>query len=283
MAADPQEIYRLASSIGCPRHVPRFSACRYDGGEPCECRLIIEAAESSNRRPGAPAGELFMPDPNFVAHQQVFAMMDLQDQMNRVVDENWIELRRPWYRAAWIEAGELMGHLKVWKWWGTPHPDYEQAEIEVVDILHFMLSSAIEGEGSLDAARSSDIVSSLVLPNEAAPDAHDVTMRSIETFVKAVLRDERASPRVLAAFVDMASRVGVSQSRAYRLYVGKNVLNVFRQKNGYKTGSYVKIWDGREDNEHLAEILSGIDLARPDAAEAVMRGLDDRYRAIVAA
>lgn len=224
-----------------------------------------------------------MPDPNSVTHQQVIAMMDLQDQMNRVVDENWIELRRPWYRAAWIEAGELMGHLKVWKWWGNPHPDYEQAEIEVVDILHFMISSAIEREGGLEVAQRSDIVSSLVLPNEAAPDTHDVVLNSVETFVKAVLLDECASPRVLATFVDMASRIGVSQGRAYRLYVGKNVLNVFRQKNGYKTGSYVKIWDGREDNEHLAEILSGIDLARPDAAETIMRGLGDRYRAIVAA
>lgn len=283
MAVEPEEVDRLASTIGCPRYVPRFSACRYDGGQPCECRLIIEATNNSNQRHSASAGEPIMSDPNSLAHQQIIAMMDLQDQMNRVVDENWIELRRPWYRAAWIEAGELMGHLKVWKWWGNPHPDYEQAEIEVVDILHFMLSSAIEGEGGLEAARSSDVVSSLILPNEAAPDAHDVVLKSVEAFVKAVLVDERASPRVLAAFVDMASRVGVSQSRAYRLYVGKNVLNVFRQRNGYKTGSYVKIWGGREDNEHLAEILSGIDLARPDAAAVVMRGLDDRYRSIVAA
>ena len=37
----------------------------------------------------------------------------------------------------------------------------------------------------------------------------------------------------------------------YRSYVGKNVLNFFRQDHGYKEGTYVKNWAGREDNEHL--------------------------------
>ena len=36
----------------------------------------------------------------------------------------------------------------------------------------------------------------------------------------------------------------------------KNVLNRFRQNNGYKEGSYKKNWNGREDNEVMSEILS---------------------------
>jgi hypothetical protein len=39
-------------------------------------------------------------------------------------------------------------------------------------------------------------------------------------------------------------------------YMGKNTLNNFRQANGYATGAYRKHWsDGREDNEHLVELL----------------------------
>ena len=34
----------------------------------------------------------------------------------------------------------------------------------------------------------------------------------------------------------------------YSLYIGKNCLNQFRQDNGYKDGTYIKIWDGEEDN-----------------------------------
>jgi len=41
----------------------------------------------------------------------------------------------------------------------------------------------------------------------------------------------------------------------FEMYVAKNVLNKFRQDHGYKEGSYHKVWNGREDNEVLAEII----------------------------
>jgi hypothetical protein len=42
-------------------------------------------------------------------------------------------------------------------------------------------------------------------------------------------------------------------------YVGKNVLNFFRQDNGYQDGSYHKQWGGKEDNEHLVDIVAQLD------------------------
>ena len=42
-------------------------------------------------------------------------------------------------------------------------------------------------------------------------------------------------------------------------YVGKNVLNFFRQDHGYQDGTYHKQWGGKEDNEHLVEIVSKMD------------------------
>jgi len=65
----------------------------------------------------------------------------------------------------------------------------------------------------------------------------------------------------------------------YRTYVGKNVLNFFRQDHGYKDGSYVKTWHGREDNEHLAELLIALDSNSADFREAVYQGLKARYPA----
>jgi hypothetical protein len=41
----------------------------------------------------------------------------------------------------------------------------------------------------------------------------------------------------------------------YKLYVGKNILNQFRQDNGYKDGSYIKIWAGEEDNVVMKRVL----------------------------
>lgn len=217
------------------------------------------------------------------ACQQIRTMMMLQDRMNRVVNEDWIERRRPWFRPAWIEAGEMMNHLKVWKWWGTPHPDYEQAELEGVDILHFVLAGVIASAGSLEAALASDIVPTLILPAEAKPAAFDDMMEAIEDFARDILVDRSMTPRVVSRFVHMAARIGLSQSRAFRLYIGKNALNVFRQKNGYKTGEYVKIWNGREDNEHLSEIMGWVCLQSPDVFNDVMNGLEERYRSLVGA
>ena len=48
---------------------------------------------------------------------------------------------------------------------------------------------------------------------------------------------------------------GADFNTLYRNYVGKNVLNLFRQENGYKDGTYKKIWNGEEDNEVLARLM----------------------------
>ena len=41
----------------------------------------------------------------------------------------------------------------------------------------------------------------------------------------------------------------------YKRQVVKNQLNTFRQKNGYKDGSYIKNWGGVEDNVIAFKIM----------------------------
>ena len=60
-------------------------------------------------------------------------------------------------------------------------------------------------------------------------------------------------------------------------YVGKNVLNFFRQDHGYKEGSYDKHWHGREDNEHLVEVMTEIDSEHPEFQQMLYQSLKDRY------
>ena len=60
-------------------------------------------------------------------------------------------------------------------------------------------------------------------------------------------------------------------------YIGKNVLNFFRQDNGYKEGTYNKQWDGVEDNEHLVDIVSGLDSSAPDFADTLYQKMQERY------
>ena len=65
----------------------------------------------------------------------------------------------------------------------------------------------------------------------------------------------------------------------YRQYTGKNVLNMFRQDKGYQTGSYQKNWGGREDNEHLVEIISALDVKAEGFRGEIYIQLNERYMA----
>jgi len=48
---------------------------------------------------------------------------------------------------------------------------------------------------------------------------------------------------------------GLNLDTLYTLYVGKNILNRFRQDHGYKEGTYIKIWNGEEDNVTMQKVL----------------------------
>ena len=37
-------------------------------------------------------------------------MLDMQQATNNQVDSDWVKKKREWYRAVWIECGELMEH-----------------------------------------------------------------------------------------------------------------------------------------------------------------------------
>ena len=50
--------------------------------------------------------------------------------------------------------------------------------------------------------------------------------------------------------------------------IGKNCLNKFRQDNGYKEGTYIKEWNGREDNVVMIEIIETMENVSFDILDA---------------
>ncbi len=63
----------------------------------------------------------------------------------------------------------------------------------------------------------------------------------------------------------------------FRQYVGKNTLNFFRHDFGYKEGTYVKIWNGKEDNEVLADLVLSLDSSSVNFQQNVYDGLKAAY------
>ena len=66
---------------------------------------------------------------------------------------------------------------------------------------------------------------------------------------------ETSTEKLMESFIDVAVQSGLNLDALYKLYVGKNILNKFRQDHGYKEGAYIKIWNGEEDNVTMQRVL----------------------------
>jgi dimeric dUTPase (all-alpha-NTP-PPase superfamily) len=201
--------------------------------------------------------------------QALVNMLDMQHRMNTRVHESWIDQQFEWYRAVWIECGELMDHYG-YKWWKQQRPDIEQVRLEIIDIWHFGMSALFQpGQSSEEIAAA--IVAELQEYQPAAIEVREAT----ERLAAASLNTKGFS---VTAFWDLLTAAEMSFDELYRSYVGKNVLNFFRQDNGYKDGSYRKLWHGREDNEHLVELVAGLDSDAGDYADRLYQALNQRYQ-----
>ncbi len=205
--------------------------------------------------------------------QQLQTMLALQDEINTLVNDNWRAQDFAWYRAIWVESAELLDHYG-WKWWKKQEPDVDQVKLELVDIWHFGLSLELQ-QGSPDKV-AAHMLEELGTGQRGAGDFRG----DLEAFTLNTLASKQFD---LVGFAQLLADAEMSFDELYQRYVGKNVLNRFRQDNGYKDGSYVKNWSGREDNEHLAEIAGQLDTSSPDYSEQVYRALRERYREVAIA
>ena len=201
--------------------------------------------------------------------QKILTMLELQDAMNRKVNPEWREAGYAWYRAIWTECAEMLDHYG-WKWWKHQKPDMEQVHLEIIDIWHFALSDLILRHGSMEAAadRAQEGLSN--------PLQGDDFREAIERMAMDTIAAKSAHIERFASLMQLAD---LSFNELYKTYVGKNVLNFFRQDHGYKDGSYIKSWNGREDNEHLAEILASLDADADGFKNAVYQRLESAYPA----
>lgn len=200
------------------------------------------------------------------AWRQLAAMAEMQERHNRLVHPQWASQGHEYYRAVWVECAELLDHFG-WKWWKKPSADIEQAKLEIVDIWHFGLSELIRAN---QVNRELAVRLKSALSNQ---DQQDFRL-AVERLALASLATRQFD---LDAFAAVMRSLPLGFDELYRLYIGKNVLNAFRQKHGYKEGSYRKRWQGREDNEHLMDILRELDSDEADFAEHVSAALAERY------
>ena len=212
---------------------------------------------------------------------QLQTMFQLQAAMNYRVDPNWTDARYPYLRAVVVEAAEAIEH-HGWKWWKQQHRDLGQLQMELVDIWHFLLSEILlRNGGDEDKAR---------LYLEAAYERQSPTRRlqfdgqeySLEELelldlLQALIGTAAAGRVELGLFAEIMSGCELDWPELYKQYVSKNVLNFFRQDHGYQEGTYRKIWNGREDNEVLVEVMATLDAEDPSFKDSLHALLEATY------
>lgn len=198
---------------------------------------------------------------------QFTLMLQMQNRMNTKVHPQWIDQGYAYYRALWLECGELIDHYG-YKWWKKQTPDMDQVQLEVVDIWHFGLSMCLDGrDETIIAAELAEALAQQSIDSLGVLEATEVL--ALQTLATRQFD--------ISAFWTLMQACELDAASLYRSYVGKNVLNFFRQDNGYKDGSYRKQWAGREDNEHLVELLAALDDSADDFEQAVYAALQQRY------
>lgn len=208
---------------------------------------------------------------------QAETMLTLQAQMNAKVNPDWINAAYPYLRAVVVEGAEAMEH-HGWKWWKKQDCDLAQLQMELVDIWHFTLSHILlQNRG--DQVESREELLGFGAASHIEFDGMRYEIDGLDLIGKMELNIGLAAARRISIplFAALLKDCGMEWKDLYCQYVGKNVLNFFRQDKGYKLGTYRKLWGGREDNEHLVEIMATLNSEDADFQHQLYASLNDRY------
>ena len=211
---------------------------------------------------------------------KILQMLELQQQLNDATnglgwEDGMTKNGKPidWKRCTYLECAELIESYP-WKHWKNidAKPDYANIKIEAVDIWHFIMSQGLEDykRGDLGSIETlANNINSLANFSTFSSDIEETfkdyyeQIAVVEILMKTIFCGG-STEKLMAAFIDVAVQSGLNLDALYKLYVGKNILNQFRQDHGYKEGTYIKIWNGEEDNVTMQSILEENEDISPD-------------------
>jgi len=204
---------------------------------------------------------------------KILTMLQMQDALNQTVHPQWRAQNFCWTRAIMVEGVEALEHYG-WKWWKWQEPDMAQVRIELADIWHFIMSYQMKNK-LISNEDLAEIMAKQFRIGAPMYLAESDTRQCLEILIaRAAAGDVH-----MASFLALMVQTSMSFDDLYRIYVGKNVLNMFRQNHGYKEGTYIKMWHGFEDNIVLNDLL----VLRPDATpEQLTDRLEKLYSDVVA-
>ncbi|PHS37227.1 MAG: dUTPase [Sulfurovum sp.] len=221
---------------------------------------------------------------------KILQMLELQQELNDATNGlGWEDGMTKngkvidWKRCTYLECAELIESYP-WKHWKNidARPDYANIKIEAVDIWHFIMSQGLEdykrGDlGSIEtlANNINGLANFSLFSAEVKEHFKDYyeQIAVVEVLIK-ILFCGGSTEKLMEAFINVALQSGLNLDTLYTLYVGKNILNKFRQNHGYKEGTYIKIWNTEEDNVIMQRLLEENENLSP---EALYKALEAAY------
>jgi len=179
-------------------------------------------------------------------------------------------------------------------------PDFLNIRIELVDIWHFLMSTIISSYKICESKKINNNIykysnreildninydyienlfnkkfTNIYIPKKWNLKEHQNINEYINVFDRLMMKTlelqeykktknvpyilERIE-EIIIFFIEACQTYELSKEELYKLYIGKNVLNQFRQDNGYKEGTYKKIWNGEEDNVLMTNVINETNL-----------------------
>lgn len=212
---------------------------------------------------------------------KILLMLQLQAQLNDSTNgDKWTEgvtkngKTINWKRCIYMECAEIVDSFS-WKHWKSinKEPDWDNLKIEVVDVWHFIISLAIENYSKTMKGLIEDLaidISNLesfanIKSHNTRFDVQNNIIKKVEDIMlQSLVKENFDLEELMKDFFDLVCMSGLDLDTLYRLYVGKNILNQFRQDNGYKEGTYIKVWNGKEDNIIMKQIWEENNNIKPE-------------------
>lgn len=161
-------------------------------------------------------------------------MYKAQGELNKQIKSDWKKSLKPYNfeSAILVEVGEALESAK-YKWWKKQEYNRDNILVELIDVLHFKLSWLYYQTDNMKAIEFDYFVQGI---------QRTTPLTEIEILTHLGRKQSMYDLGIAFKFY------GLSIDDIYKIYMTKYVLNQFRTNNGYKDGTYIKDWNGQEDN-----------------------------------
>lgn len=206
------------------------------------------------------------------------------------------------------EINELQDSFP-WKHWKDSTLNFDNVNTELIDIFHFAPSVVLTIITEYPTVRVPIMISGFSIVDSSILNKYKIDDTNGYTIIKNNMME--AATKISNFYVE--ETLGSSESRIalmpyaydlmtdalimymmhndiatpteaidsiYAKYIIKNVLNSFRMSNGYREGTYIKMWNGVEDNDVAYGIVKNYTGDLDNLENALVESLNSQYALI---